>query len=79
MSRKSRYIDGDVTCPYYKWSNPNRICCEGIVEGNTTNLIFGNPIHTEEYMRAYCCTIKGNRQCKLSAMLDRKYGDGNGI
>ena len=74
MSKKRRYIDEDVICPFYNWSNPNRICCEGIVEGNTTNLIFGNPVHTSEYMKAYCCSMDKYKECKLCAMLNRKYG-----
>lgn len=74
MSRKSRRIDEAVVCPFYNWSSPNRICCEGIFDGNTTNLIFGNPIHTDEYLKLFCCSLKHHKECKLGAMLYGKYG-----
>ena len=74
MSRRSRRIDEAVVCPFYNWSSPNRICCEGILDDNTTNLIFGNPILTDKYMRVYCCSLKRYKECKLGAMLQGKYG-----
>ena len=74
MGKRDRYIDEVVTCPYYRWSNPNRICCEGVEESNSTNLIFGNTLHTGEYMEVYCCSLYGMKRCQIYNMLNRKYG-----
>ena len=71
---KSRYVDKFVTCPYYKWSNPNRICCEGVEANNSTNLAFGNPLHARKYMKDYCCSLYGMQRCLIYRMLNRKYG-----
>ena len=76
---KSRYVDKFVTCPYYKWSDPNRICCEGVEDNNSTNLIFGNPLNARGYMRDYCCTQYGMKRCQIYNMLNRKYGVKDGI
>lgn len=78
MSRKNNSIDKVVECPFYHWSSPNRICCEGITDDNTTNLIFGDPTDRKEYMRHYCCNLSKYNQCVICQILNRKYGDSNG-
>lgn len=62
-----------VKCPYYHDHDSNRIVCEGISQGNTINLVFGNQLERGQYMKDNCNTIDGCRKCPLHGLLDRKY------
>lgn len=75
MSHRTNSIDKFVVCPFYNWSSPNRICCEGIMENNTTNLIFGDPSKTREYMHNFCCDSIKYKKCTICMVLYRKYGE----
>lgn len=69
-----------VACPYYLGLNnmkqravPN-IRCEGVSQGNTISLIFGDENVRKKYKRDFCYSIKGCRHCHIHQMLNRKYG-----
>ena len=74
MSKYQGRIDESVVCPFYKWSNPNTICCEGIEKGTTLGNSFGSRTRLKEYMKSYCCDINNYSKCTICALLNRKYG-----
>lgn len=74
MSHRNGSFDKFVVCPFYHWSTFNRICCEGVQNNNTTNLMFGEKSKTREYMGKFCCDIDKYRTCAIYGMLNRKYG-----
>ena len=74
MSKRSRGKDKYVECPYYNWGNKSRICCEGVEDGCTTNLIFGDENKAKEYIDNFCCTVYGMQHCLIYRMLNGKYG-----
>ncbi len=74
MSKHGNYVDSKVVCPYYKWSDSNKIACEGIEKGSAINITFGSKIKKKEHMLIYCCDINKYKQCTICSMLNRKYG-----
>lgn len=64
-----------VKCPYYRRSDPNRLCCEGLSERNTINLVFEDTKMESAYKQEYCCSLENYNNCMVCAMLNRKYGD----
>lgn len=63
-----------VVCPFYRRNDNNRICCEGLEERNTINLVFEDPNKQREYKRTHCCDIDRYRSCMICSVLERKYG-----
>ena len=71
----SKYISKYVKCPYYRRNNDNRICCEGVDETNTLNLVFPSKKKLKYYIRIYCESMNGHRECKIKKMLDDKWNE----
>jgi hypothetical protein len=62
-------------CPFFHRFESNRICCEGLEDNNTINLVFEDPKKLNEYKHTYCCDIDHYRWCLICGILNRKYGD----
>lgn len=74
MGKRNNGIDKYVKCPYYRWKSKSRICCEGISDQNTTNLIFSDENDARDYIDNYCCSVYGMHRCPIYLMLNGKYG-----
>ena len=75
MRRNVDTKDGDVVCPFFKWADRNHVACEGVCQGNTTSLVFGDPNTKKKYMDDYCTNIDGYKDCCVCEMLMEKYAD----
>lgn len=64
-----------VVCPFYHRFESNRICCEGLEERNTINLVFEDPRRLNIYRQKYCCNMDNYKWCLIHATLERKYSD----
>ena len=62
-----------VVCPFYRRHESNKICCEGIDETNTINLVFEDSKQLKEYGICFCNDIKCHKSCMLYQMLNQKY------
>lgn len=64
-----------VVCPFYRTNDNNRVCCDGVSEGNTINVVFGDSTRRKRYMECYCNSIENYKNCKICEMLRDKWGD----
>lgn len=62
-----------VVCPFYHKSDSYRICCEGVDDNNTVNLIFSDSRKQKEYKQEFCYNIDNYKHCLICAMLNAKY------
>lgn len=74
-SYESKY----VVCPFYIRSDQNKICCEGVDDNNTLNLIYMDAKKRREYSDKYCRDEVNYKSCQICQMLYRKYGENGGI
>lgn len=73
----SCYISKYVVCPYYHRHDNNRICCEGVDDTNTSNLVFENSRKQKEYSKKHCNSMEGHKECRFFKMLEEKYREEN--
>jgi hypothetical protein len=66
---QSKYI----VCPFYRRTDTNRICCEGVDDENTINLVFGSQSRMLEYAKTYCESIENYQHCRICQMLNEKW------
>lgn len=78
MGKNDSRTDYSVVCPFYKWSDINKVCCEGFEKNTTIHLAFGSRLKKKEHMEKFCLNINKYKQCTICAMLNRKYGVKNG-
>lgn len=64
-----------VVCPFYRNNDNNRICCDGVSEGSTVNIVFGDSTKRKRYMECYCDNIDNYKSCKVCEMLHEKWGE----
>lgn len=69
-------ISKTIACPFYKWHQTNRICCEGTEATNNVNLVFSDGKDCKAYRERYCMDIHSCEECILYQMLDLKYPEG---
>lgn len=62
-----------AVCPYYRWHENNRICCEGTDANNSIHLVFGDTNDMKAYAKCYCNDLRRCEECMLHQMLDLKY------
>ena len=72
MHFESKY----AVCPFYHRNANNRICCEGVEDNNTLNVVFGSTKDMIDYEKCYCDDIVYHKECLLYQMLMKKYGGG---
>lgn len=67
------YIDTQVMCPFYKYSDSRRhkIACEGIVDGSSIIMFYQDKRDFQIQMNAFCCEHYKN--CEIYGILDAKY------
>lgn len=57
-----------VICPFYKSETQGKICCDGIIPGQTIHMVFQDSKQKRKYMKEKCCTY-GYGICPLCQML----------
>lgn len=62
-----------VKCPFYRRSDNNRICCEGLEDLTTINLVFQDSNQQRGYKKRLCCDIRCYKDCLIYKMLITKY------
>lgn len=65
-----------VVCPFYRRNDTNRICCEGVDNSNTLNLVFGSQKKMHEYVIRYCNSMENYHCCMICQMLMSNEGEG---
>lgn len=67
----AEYESKFVRCPFYleKQSDKNRIKCEGVMVGTSTQLTFRED--KKWYLRGFCCS--NYEKCRIFKMLNAKY------
>ena len=61
-----------VKCPFYRFDDgKGRITCEGILEGSSLALIYGNRQDFRIQMDVFCC--QHYKKCEVYRMLMEKY------
>lgn len=73
----SQYVSKYVVCPFYRRNDTNRICCEGVSNSNTLNLVFETKAKTLEYERHFCNDIIRHKDCLVCKMLTKKWEEKN--
>ncbi len=72
----SKFISKYAVCPFYHRHEPNRICCEGVSDENTLNLVFTDTKKLKAYTTVFCNDMRGYKNCAVRKMLMNKYGGG---
>lgn len=62
-------------CPFYHHHDANRIVCEGLMEGNTINLVYESQPERAKYFKGVCCDLLASRDCPVHIMLLIKHGE----
>lgn len=65
----SSFVSKYVVCPFYSRHNDNRICCEGLSENNTINLVFEDSKQQKHYVNDNCERIDHYKQCPIFRMI----------
>ena len=68
-----RYVDKYVKCPFYSSEDKWHIFCEGVCDGTSLQLTFGNEREKRPYKLKHC--IGCYKKCRIAEMLLRKYQD----
>ena len=71
--KHEKYADENVVCPFYRYQNSHKICCEGIKKNSTVHLAFGAPTDRKHHCREHCNSIIGYTSCPIAIMLNNKY------
>lgn len=69
----SCYVSKYVVCPFYRRNDTNRICCEGVNENNTLNIVFGTKQDVLNYEKHFCDSIELHKNCLVYQMLAKKW------
>ncbi|MBO4979440.1 MAG: hypothetical protein J6D16_03440 [Clostridia bacterium] len=69
----SRYVSKYVVCPFYRRNDINRICCEGVTEACTVNVVFECKSAMLDYERCFCDSMERHKECLLYQMLLKKW------
>ena len=68
-----RYVSPIAVCPFYCSESPQKVFCEGVEQGSSIHLAFGDSKQLRMYMRRYC---KGDyRKCLVARTLLQKYDE----
>ncbi len=58
----SKYIEGDIECPFYIEEGRDFITCEGVVSRMNCKHTFPTDTDKRNFESDYCC-VKGGRSC----------------
>lgn len=67
----ARMVDTYVKCPFYVWEEGNRLCCEGVTEKSSVQILFADKSVRREYERRLC--KKDWKNCPLAQALTLKW------
>lgn len=73
MSRHNIFADKNVVCPFYKWQDNQKICCEGIVDNSTLHLAFASPADRLKQVVKHCNSMDRYPTCPVAKMLNEMY------
>jgi hypothetical protein len=71
--KHKKYDDEKVVCPFYKYQEAYRICCEGVQKNSNLILAFTLPKYRIQYNTVYCNSIEGHKNCTIAQILYKKY------
>lgn len=71
--KHNTFADADAVCPFYRWQQNQKICCEGIVDNSTLHLAFAVPEDRLRQVVQHCNSINGYPTCPIAKMLNEKY------
>ena len=58
----SKYIEGDIECPFYIKEGDSFIACEGVLNKKACNHTFPTDSDKRQFETDFCC-VKGGRNC----------------
>lgn len=58
----SKYIEGEIECPFYIREGNSYITCEGVLSKKDCKHTFPSEVDKRHYETDYCC-VKGGRNC----------------
>ena len=67
------FADKNVVCPFYRYQETHKICCEGIKKNSTLHLAFGDPTERKRHCAQFCNSLDGYPLCPVAKMLNKKY------
>ena len=70
---RTGYDSKYAVCPFYRKNGINRICCEGVEENNTLNVVFETTREMVDYEKCYCDDMVFHKECLLYQMLAKKW------
>ncbi|MBP3554003.1 MAG: hypothetical protein J6K63_00030 [Clostridia bacterium] len=70
------YNSAKAVCPYYHKCDSNRVCCDGVEDGTSIHLVFGDSKRQKAYRERFCNSLERYQTCKLCEMFDRLHEDG---
>ena len=65
------YESAKVKCPFYKWNDGTRICCEGIEESDRIIIGFDKKNFKEKRMERFC--NNNYEKCEVNKLINKKY------
>lgn len=71
--KHNTFADKDAVCPFYRWQDNHKICCEGIIDNSTIHLAFASPADRQQQVEERCNSMEGYPKCPVSKMLNDKY------
>ena len=63
----------EVVCPFYRKEDDHKIYCEGVEDGTSVHLAFGDKSRKISYRQKHCSCFKDD--CLVRRMLNEKYDD----
>lgn len=67
------YADKNAVCPFYRYQEAYKICCEGIKKNSSLSLSFASPTERKNHCEQHCNNIRGFPLCPVANMLNNKY------
>ena len=66
-----RQVSASAKCPYYKCEERSEIFCRGPMEQTSLHLAFAIPMEKKQYMKDYCKSVDGCRDCVIRKALEK--------
>lgn len=64
-------ISAYVQCPFFKYYDGCKICCEGVQQSSSIHLAFSSPEERRKYMKSVC--YFNYKDCIVAKALYNKY------
>lgn len=66
-----RQVSASAKCPYYKCEERSEIFCRGPMDQTSIHLAFAIPMEKKLYMRDFCKSVDGCRNCVILKALEK--------